>query len=314
MIIKKKQSGENNGVNGMDQFKEIESFVAVAQLGSFVKAADKLGISKAMVSRHVSELESRLGVRLMQRSTRRLALSEAGTEYLQHCVRILGELADANASISAKAVQAQGVLKVTAPLTFGIRHMAPLWGEFLRIHPKVELEVNLNDRLVDLIEEGYDLAVRIGVLASSSLIARRIAGTRLMLCASPRYLQQAPPITELQDIAQHDVIAYSYLATGEQWRFTGPGGARHIDVHPRLCSNNGDTCRAAALADQGIVFQPSFLVGEDIQAGRLVQLLPQYVGPELDIHVLYPSRLHLSHKVRAMVEFLSAAFAQAGRL
>ena len=298
----------------MDQFKEIESFVAVAQLGSFVKAADRLGLSKAMVSRHVSELEARLGVRLMQRSTRRVSLSDAGAEYLQRCVQILGELHDANAAVSATAVQAQGLLKVTAPLTFGIRHMAPLWGEFLRIHPRVELEVNLNDRVVDLIEEGYDLAVRIGQLASSSLIARRISGTRLVLCASPRYLQQAAPIHALDDLGDHDVIAYTYLATGEQWSFTGPQGTRSITVHPRLRSNSGDTCRAAALADQGIVFQPSFLVGEDLKAGRLVEILPQYAGPELDISVVYPSRHHLSHKVRAMVEFLSAAFAQAGRL
>ncbi|MEQ1659999.1 MAG: LysR family transcriptional regulator, partial [Hylemonella sp.] len=250
----------------MDQFKEIECFVAVAQLGSFVKASERLGLSKAMVSRHVGELEARLGVRLMQRSTRRLSLSDAGAEYLQRCVQILGELHDANAAISAQAVQVQGVLKVTAPLTFGIRHMAPLWGEFLRIHPRVELEVNLNDRVVDLIEEGYDLAVRIGQLPSSSLIARRIAGTRLLLCASPRYLQQARPITELDDIADHDVIAYTYLSTGEQWSFSGPRGQRSITVHPRLRSNSGDTCRAAALADQGIVFQPGFLVGEDLKA------------------------------------------------
>ena len=298
----------------MDQFKEIESFVAVAQLGSFVKAADKLGMSKAMVSRHVSELEVRLGVRLMQRTTRRLSLSDAGADYLQRCVQILGELHDANAAVSASAVQAQGLLKVTAPLTFGIRHLAPLWGEFLRIHPRVELEVNLNDRMVDLIEEGYDLAVRVGQLASSSLIARRISGTRLVLCASPRYLQQAAPIRDLDDIADHDVMAYTYLATGEQWHFSGPQGARSIEVHPRLRSNSGDTCRAAALADQGIVFQPSFLVGEDLKAGRLVEILPQYAGPELDISVVYPSRHHLSHKVRAMVEFLGAAFAQAGRV
>lgn len=298
----------------MDQFKEIESFVAVAQLGSFVKAADKLGLSKAMVSRNVSELEARLGVRLMQRTTRRLSLSDAGAEYLQRCVQILGELQDANAAVSATALQAQGLLKVMAPLTFGIRHLAPLWGEFLRIHPRVELEVNLNDRVVDLIEEGYDLAVRIGQLASSTLIARRIASTRLMLCASPRYLQQAAPIHELSDIAERDVIAYSYLATGEQWHFIGPHGARSIEVHPRLRSNNGDTCRAAALADQGIVFQPGFLVGEDLKAGRLVEILPQYAGPELDINLVYPSRVHLSHKVRVMVEFLSAAFAQAGHV
>ena len=298
----------------MDQFKEIESFVAVAQLGSFVKAADRLGISKAMVSRNVSELEARLGVRLMQRTTRRLALSDAGAEYLQRCVQILGELHDANAAVSASAVQAQGLLKISAPLTFGIRHLAPLWGEFLRIHPRVELEVNLNDRVVDLIEEGYDLAVRIGQLGSSSLIARRIAGTRLVLCASPRYLQQAAPIQVLDDIADHDVISYTYLATGEHWHFTGPGGARSIEVHPRLRSNSGDTCRAAALADQGIVFQPGFLVGEDLKAGRLVEILPRYTGPEIDISVVHPSRHHLPHKVRAMVEFLSAAFAQVGRV
>ena len=297
----------------MDQFKEIEAFVAVAQLGSFVKAADKLGLSKAMVSRHVSELEARLGVRLMQRSTRRLSLSDAGAEYLQRCVQILAELADANAAVSVGAVQAQGLLKITAPLTFGIRHLAPLWGEFLRVHPQVELEVNLNDRVVDLIEEGYDLAVRIGQLEPSTLIARRIASARLLLCASPRYLQQAAPIRELADLARHDVIAYSYLATGEQWHFSGPEGARSITVHPRLRSNSGDTCRAAALADQGVVFQPGFLVGEDLKAGRLVQILPQYAGPELDISVVYASRQHLSHKVRAMVEFLATAFAQAGR-
>lgn len=297
----------------MDQLREIEAFVAVAQLGSFVKAADKLGLSKAMVSRHVSELEARLGVRLMQRSTRRLSLSDAGAEYLQRCVQILAELADANAAVSAGAVQAQGLLKITAPVTFGIRHLAPLWGEFLRVHPRVALEVNLNDRVVDLIEEGYDLAVRIGQLAPSTLVARRIASARLILCASPRYLKQAAPIRDLADLAQHDVIAYSYLATGEQWHFSGPEGARSITVHPRLRSNSGETCRAAALADQGVVFQPGFLVGEDLKAGRLVQILPQYEGPELDISVVYASRQHLSHKVRAMVEFLAAAFAQAGR-
>lgn len=296
----------------MDQFKEIESFVAVAQLGSFVKAADRLGLSKAMVSRNVSELEARLGVRLMQRTTRRLSLSDAGAEYLQRCVQILGDLQDANAAVSAGALQAQGRLKLTAPLTFGILHLAPLWGEFLRIHPQVELEVNLNDRLVDLVDEGYDLAVRIGQLSSSSLIARRIAGTRLVLCASPRYLQRTAPIRQLGDLALHDVIAYTYLATGEQWRFTGPEGAQSIEVHPRLRSNSGDTCRAAALADQGIVFQPTFLVGEDLKAGRLVEILPQYRGPELDIQLVYPSRAHLSLTVRVMVDFLSSAFAQSG--
>ncbi len=298
----------------MDQFKEIVSFVAVAQLGSFVQAADKLGLSKAMVSRHVSELEARLGVRLMQRSTRRLTLSAAGADYLQRCVQILAELEEANAAVSATALQAQGLLKITAPLTFGIRHLAPLWGEFLRVHPRVELEVNLNDRTVDLLDEGYDLAVRIGQLASSTLIARRLASTRLVLCASPRYLQRAAPIRELDDIARHDVIAYTYLATGEQWHFSGPQGPRSITVRPRLRSNSGDTCRAAALADQGLIFQPTFLVGEDLQAGRLVPVLPQYAGPELDISVVYPSRRHLSHKVRALVEFLAAAFAQAGRV
>ncbi len=228
-------------------------------------------------------------------------------------MQILAELADANAAISAGAVQAQGLLKITAPVTFGIRHLAPLWGEFLRVHPQVALEVNLSDRVVDLIEEGYDLAVRVGQLVPSTLVARRIASTRLLLCASPRYLQQAAPIRELADLVQHDVIAYSYLATGEQWHFSGPEGARSITVHPRLRSNSGDTCRAAALADQGVVFQPGFLVGEDLKAGRLVQILPQYAGPELDISVVYASRQYLPHKVRAMVEFLATAFAQAGR-
>jgi DNA-binding transcriptional LysR family regulator len=195
-------------------------------------------------------------------------------------------------------------------------HLAPLWGEFLKLHPLVELDITLTDRVVDLVEEGFDLAVRIvlaGRLPDSSLVARQIASDRMLLCASPGYLRNAPPLNLPQDLTQHAVMAYAWWSGGDAWRFTSPDGDElNITVRPRLRTNSGDTCRAAALADQGVIYQPEFLVGSDVRAGRLVGLLPGWRGPTLDIHAVYPSRTHLSGKVRAMVDFLAGAFQQPG--
>ena len=293
----------------MDQFRQMEAFVAVVQAGSFVQAAQRLDTSKAVVSRLIMELETALGTRLMQRTTRRLSLTDAGNDYFGRCRQILDDLADANAAASKGSVQVSGRLKINAPLTFGNLHLAPLWGEFLKLYPQVELDISLTDRLVDLVEEGYDLAVRISSQADSSLVSRTLAHDQMVVCASPHYLRQAPPITSLQDLARHSVMAYSWWSGGDVWQLEDALGGHHqVTTHPRLHANSGDTCRAAALADQGVIFQPAFLVGDDIRQGRLMRILPDLHGPRIAIHVVYPSRKHLPGKVRAMADFLAAAF------
>ncbi|MDD0809557.1 LysR family transcriptional regulator [Curvibacter sp. RS43] len=297
----------------MDQLRQIEAFTAVVQHGSFVKAADRLNLSKAVISRLVLELESQLGTRLLNRTTRRLSLTDSGSAYFERCKQILDDLAEANAEASATSAKPTGRLRINAPLSFGNLHLAPLWGEFLKLYPEVELEITLNDRMVDLVDEGFDLAVRIGRLQATSMVSRRLASDRMVLCASPGYLARAEPITCLQDLARHSVMAYSYASWGDTWTFeTAEGQSETVTVKPRFWANSGDTCRAAALADQGIVLQPAFLVGEDVRLGHLVPVLPQYQRPPLDIHAVYPSRKHLSSKVRAMVDFLAQAFQQPG--
>ena len=297
----------------MDTFRHLEAFTAVVAHGSFVQAADHLGLSKSVVSRLVQELEASLGTRLLHRTTRSLSLTDAGTAYHERCRQILEDLAEANAEASARATQPVGRLRINAPLSFGNLHLAPLWGEFMKLYPEVELDITLTDRVVDLVDEGFDLGVRIGRLQASSLVSRRLASDRLILCASPLYLRRAAPITELDDLTRHSVMAYSWLAMGETWAFEGPQGqTRQITVHPRLRTNSGDTCRSVALAGQGVILQPAFLVGEDVRTGRLIEILPQWQAPRLDIHAVYPSRRHVSGKVRAMVDFLVLAFQQPG--
>ena len=292
----------------MDQLRQIEAFVAVVQSGSFVKGADKLGSSKAVVSRQVLELEARLDTRLLNRTTRKQSLTEAGADYFERCRKILEDLAEANGAASASTARPMGRLRINAPVTFGNRHLAPLWGGFLQRHPDVTLDVTLSDRLVDLVEDGYDLAIRIARLPDSSLISRQLASTRLVLCASPAYLKRQARLRRIEDIAAQPVIAYSYWSGGDSWAFEGPEGPVEVMTQARLRSNSGDTCLAAALAGQGLILQPTFIVGPDLKAGRLVEVLPHYHAPTLAIHAVYPSRQHLSVKVRRMVEYLAAAF------
>ena len=293
----------------MSQFKQIQAFVAVVQAGSFVKAAERLASSKAVLSRQVQELEAQLGTRLLNRTTRRLSLTDAGAEYVERCRQILADLADANAAAGAGAVQAVGRLKINAPLTFGNLHLAPLWGEFLKLQPQVELDITLTDRIVDLVDEGFDMAVRISAQADSSLVSRTLAHDRMLLCAAPGYLRQAGPITHLDDLAHHSVMAYAWWSSGDVWQLEDAAGRLcRVTTRPRLRTNSGDTCRAAALADQGIIYQPGFLVAEDLRQGRLQRVLPALRGSAIAIHAVYPSRKYLPGTVRAMVDFLAAAF------
>ena len=292
----------------MDKFKEMQAFVAVAESGSFVNAADALETSKAAVSRYVAQLEERLGVRLMNRTTRRQSLTDEGHAFLVHCKETLALIDDAEQEIQNKRSSPMGLIRINAPLTFGILHLAPLWGKFMALYPQVQLEVTLSDRIVDLVDEGYDIAVRIASLPSSTLISRKLASTSLVVCASPKYLKGKAKLAHPSDLKNHSVISYSYLATGDEWVFDGPDGQVRVKTKPRIHTNNGDTCRSAALAHQGIVLQPTFLVGPDIQKGDLVPLLPDFKTIELGIYAVYPSRKLVAPRIRALVDFLVKEF------
>jgi len=292
----------------MNRTLEMEVFIAVVEAGSFVGAVDSTRLSKAAVSRHVDALEQRLGVRLLQRTTRRLSLTEEGRIFYQRAKEVLASLEDAEAEVTSHLQVASGLIRINAPVTFGILHLAPLWGSFLGKFPKVELEISLNDRVVDLVEEGYDLAIRIGTLHNSSLVSRRLASTRIRMCASPRYLECHGTPRQPKDLAGHPVLAYSHWAGGDEWRFDGPSGPVNVRTRSQVYSNNGDTCRAIALAHGGIILQPSFMLAEDLRRGDLVELMPEYRCPELGIHAVYPTRKQLPSRVRQLVNFLIDAF------
>jgi len=292
----------------MDRFQEMRALAAVVDAGSFVGAADELDISKAAISRQVADLEARLGVRLLNRTTRRLSLTEDGEVFYSRAKELLGSLEEMEAEVAARRGQAVGVLKVTAPVSFGLLQLAPKWPGFMAKHPQVRLEVMLADRFVDLVEEGVDLAVRIARLESSSLVSRKLSSTRLVLCASPKYLKKHGRPRHPADLARHAVIAYSLLSVGDDWQFTGPEGLVQVRVEPRMRTNSGDTCRAAALGHEGIVLEPSFMVADDIAAGTLVQLLPEYRSLELGIYAVYPSRKFVAPKVRALIDYLAESF------
>lgn len=295
----------------MDKFLEMQTFTAVVDAGSFVRAAETLDMSKAAVSRYVAELEARLGVRLLHRTTRKLSLTEEGRAFHARCKALLGELDEAESEITARSAQASGLVKINVPVTFGNLHLAPLWSDFMTQNPRVTLDVTLNDRVVDLVEEGYDMVVRIATLPSSSLISKKLASTRMVLCASPAYLKAHGEPKHPSDLAGHAVLAYSLLATGDQWGFDGPDGRQTVAVNPVLRTNSGDTCRAAALKHHGIILQPTFMVAEDLRSGALVELMPQYRSSEFGIYAVYPSRRYMSAKVRLLIEFLAKALGNA---
>lgn len=292
----------------MDRFTEMQVFAAVVDAGSFVRAAEALQMSKSAVSRLLAELEARLGVRLLHRTTRRLSLTVEGEVFHARCKELLAGVEEAEAEVTARADEAVGALRLNVPVSFGLLHLAPLWPAFIAQHPRVALDVTLTDRIVDLVEEGYDLAIRIAQLPASSLVSRKLSSTRLVLCASPGYLRRRGMPTRLAEIAQHAVLAYTLLAMGEHWAFEGPQGPESVKVNPIMRSNSGDTCCAAALQHQGIVLQPSFMVGHHLRTGTLVEILPEYRCLELGVYAVYASRKHVTPKVRVLIDFLVEAF------
>jgi DNA-binding transcriptional LysR family regulator len=289
----------------MNQFTEMQMFVTVVDSGSFTRAADRLDVSRAAVSRHVSALEARLGVRLLNRTTRALSLTDDGQRFHARASALLTELAEAEAEM-AGASEPRGRLRINVPVSYGLVRLAQHWPNFLSSYPKVELDITHSDRLVDMVDEGFDLAVRIGRLRSSSLVARRLAVTRLRLCAAPRYLERHGTPEQPSDLDDHDLLAYSLSADGDHWSFVGPNGAQDQQIRPIFRSNSGDVCVEAAIAGRGIALQPDFLVERAIKAGRLVELLPDFSCGELGIHVVFPAHRNMPARVRVMIDFLTA--------
>lgn len=293
----------------MDRLRAYEMFAAVAAKGSFTRAADALETSPANVTRYVQELETHLGARLINRTSRRLSLTESGQALYERVRAILDDAAEAEAVASAASLNPRGRLRINAPLSFGFQRLASLWPRFLVRYPDVELEVDLVDRVVDLVEEGYDLAVRISRRGSQAVVGRKLASSRNIVCAAPDYIaRRGMPLTP-DDLSVHACIGYTLAVDSEIWNLEDAAGGKHAArINAVMRSNNGDTCRAAALAGLGVIWQPTFLVGDDLRAGRLVPVLPGYAMPGIDIMAVYPSRRHLSAKVRVMVDFLAEAF------
>lgn len=292
----------------MDRLAAIEAFVAVVEAGSFTRASERLGLSTTSVSRLISALEAHLDARLLHRTTRRQSLTEAGRVFYQHSTELLADLAEAEAAVSADSRIASGLLRVSAPVSFGTRHLAAVLPRFRNEQPNVNLELSLNDRVVDLVEEGHDLAIRISNQLAGSLVARPLAPIRIVVCAAPSYLERHGYPHTPEDLSAHQCLLYSYSEPVDHWGFAGSSGLVQVPVKGFLTANNGDVLRLAALAGEGIVRQPSFIVGEDLRSGKLIPLLEPYAIPPQMAYAVYPSRRHLAARVRVFVDFLIAAW------
>lgn len=293
----------------LDRLTGLEVFARVAGAGSLSAAARALGMSQTMVTKHIAALESRLGVKLFHRTTRRLSITEAGRNYLESSARILAEIEAADAAVAADRVEPRGLLRLNAPVSFGTRQIAPLLAEFAQRHPRVTVELGLNDRLVDLVEEGWDLAIRIGNLSNSSLIARRIAPCRIVVCAAPSYLRARGTPRTVASLADHNCLGYtlSQRTPIDRWVFGADVG---VQISGNLRANNGDALRAAAIAGQGIIHQPTFIVADDIREGRLVALALDQPTVELGgIYAVFLPDRHPPARVRAFIDFIAGRFA-----
>ncbi|SEO55892.1 LysR family transcriptional regulator [Aquisalimonas asiatica] len=297
----------------MNQLESMKSLVAVIEQGGFSAAARRLGRSTASVTRHIQDLEAALGTRLLVRTTRRVHPTDTGDAYYQRCIRILEEVAEADALASEDALKPRGRLRVNAPVSFGLRRLQRLIPDYLKAYPEVRLDISLHDRRVALVEEGYDLVIRIGALQDSSLVARWIGSSRMILCASPAYLRGAPPLDTPGDLARHNCLYYSYFETSGRhtWLFSGPDGDQRVAIAGNCEINNGDLLAAAAEHGAGIVLQPDFIVEDAIAAGRLVPVLSEWDAGTLGIHAVYPHRRHLSARVRTFLDHLQQHLAPA---
>jgi DNA-binding transcriptional LysR family regulator len=295
----------------LDRVMGMQVFAKVASEGSFSAAARALAMSQSMATKHVDAIEDRLGARLFQRTTRRLTLTDAGQRYLEACERILAEIEEADAEAAAHVAEPRGTLRLNAPLSFGFRQVVPALADFATLYPQLTVDLGLTDRFVDLVEEGWDLAIRLGALRDSALIARRLAPALIVLCAAPGYLDRHGTPKTLADLAGHNCLGYTLptAASAGRWLF-GADGSTAVPVTGNLLANNGDALRTAALAGQGLIYQPTFLVADDLRAGRLVcvhlDAAPFRFG---NVYAVYAPGRHIPAKVRRFIDFLAERWA-----
>jgi len=293
----------------MHRFDDLETFVAVADTGSFTAAADRLDVAKSAVSRRVSALEERLGVQLIRRTTRRLNLTETGRSFHLRCVRILADLVEAESAVAQEHGELRGHLRVALPLSFGLHHMCEPIAEFNRRHPNVSFDLDLNDRKVDLVEEGIDVAVRIGHLRDSSLIARKIFDSRTVICGGSAYLREHGVPETPGDLEHHACLVYGNLPDPNRWTYRDRSGQQEfISVKPAMIVNSGEFLCAAASRNLGLVMQPTFIAHKAIERGELVPILTDWSWPLTPAYAIYPQTRHLSYRVRAFIDFLVEHF------
>jgi DNA-binding transcriptional LysR family regulator len=292
----------------MDRLDDMIAFIRVVDAKSFTAAAERLGVSKSVVSRRMTGLENRLGVRLLNRTTRRLSVTEIGQAFHQRCVRILADIEEAERAAADLHAEPRGTLRVNAPMSFGMMHIAPAIADFLGRYPGLDIDMDLNDRFVDLVDEGYDVAVRVGRLRDSSLVARRLAPSRRVVVGSPVYFRKHGRPQHPDELAEHNCLIYTNAPLAEQWQFRVDGEARSVRVSGCLRVNNGEVLREAAIAGQGLTVLPTFIVGDALSHGQLDAVLTDCVVSESAVHAVYPHSRHLSPKVRAFVDFLAVRF------
>ncbi len=292
----------------MDKLQAMQLFVRVVDTGSYTAAADQMEISRALASKLVQSLEELLGVRLLHRTTRKLSLTEAGQRYYQRVSEILGNLNEAEALASELQAEPRGRLRVSAPMSFAIHHLGSAVAEFQQRHPRIELELTLNDRQVDLVDEGFDMAVRIARLADSSLVARRIAPCRLLLLASPAYLARVGAPQHPQDLAAHNYLSYTLAARRDEIVLVNEGERHTVNLGGSLRVNNGDVIASAAVAGLGICLSPSFLIWQRVRRGELVPVLPQWQIPDIGVYAVHPAGRTLPAKTRSFIDFLVERF------
>lgn len=291
----------------MDQLSSLRIFTRVVESQSFTAAADRLGLSRAVVSKAVIDLEQSLGARLLERTTRRVKTNEIGAAYYERCIRILAELDEADRAVRDLHDEPRGTLRVNAPVSFGALHLKTVVTAYLAAHPQVHLALSLNDRFVDIIDEGFDVAIRIAQLEDSSLVARKVAPARRVLCAAPSYLASHDVPKTPADLARHRCLPYGSAAQ-QDWKLRGPDGEHIVRVTGPLSSNNGDMLHCAAADGQGIALLPTFIVGPDLQDGKLQVVLPDFAPEDLSIYAVYPPNRHLAAKVRLFIDMLVKHF------
>lgn len=293
----------------MNKFEEFQAFIAVVDAGSFTVAADRLGSAKSAVSRRVSSLEERLGVQLLHRTTRVLNLTETGRSFYDHGTRILADLEEAETAVQQEHGELRGTLRFALPLSFGVRHLCGPIATFCQQHPKIRFDLDLNDRRVDLIEENFDLALRIGRLSDSSLIARRLFDARTVICASPHYLNVHGVPETPDDLRDHQCLVYSNLADPDKWSYEDrDGNKKSVKLKHVMSASSGDFLSNAAAHGMGLIMQPTFIVSQTIRSGNLVPVLIDYRWPVTPAYAVYPPTRHLSYRVRAFIDFLAEKF------